>query len=166
MTIFYVESSALVKRYLPERGSEVADQLLDGRTDSEFLVVSILSALELKSVFARLVKGRRITDAESRELLANFWADRTKLSSILPFDNVLIEEAGHHLDRHPVKTLDAIHLAAVFRMRETAQRSGHRLVVVACDQEVLDACRDEQIDVLDPEVDGASQKLKAIRAQG
>lgn len=163
MAIVYIESSALVKRYLPEQGTEVIDELFDRRTSSEFFVISLPSALEIKSVFVRLAKAGRISDAEVRELLASFWADRTKVSSILPFDNSLVEEASGHLDRHPVRTLDAVHVASILRVKETAQRSGERLIVVACDHEVVQACREENIEVLNPESESAQQELSAIR---
>jgi uncharacterized protein len=153
--IFYLESSALVKRYLPEKGTAVMDDLLDGQVDAEFLVISILASLELKSVFARLAKGNRLTQDEFGQLLASFWADRSKFSTILPFDNAMVEEASGHLDRHAVRTLDVVHLASILRVRETAQRAGQRLIVVASDQDLLQACRVEKVDVFDPTLDTA-----------
>ena len=80
MPILYVESSALVKRYIPEKGSDFMDELFDRRTGSLYLVTSILSALEHKSALTRLAKNGNINEEDKREALAEFWRDRRLFS--------------------------------------------------------------------------------------
>jgi predicted nucleic acid-binding protein len=57
MPVFYVESSALLKRYKSEIGSAVVAELLDGRTANDYFLTSHFSILEAIAVVARLLKG-------------------------------------------------------------------------------------------------------------
>mgnify|MGYP001570303569 CR=1 FL=1 len=162
MPIMYVESSALVKRYIPEKGSDFMDELFDHRTGSLYLVTSILSALEHKSALTRLAKSGTIGESEMKEALAEFWRDRRLFSTIVPIDNAFLEEAGNHLERYPLRSLDALHLAAILRILDVTRRSGETLVVVGSDRELLDACHQEGITVLNPEEDRAIDRLREL----
>jgi hypothetical protein len=52
-----------VKRYVEERGSQVLDEIIEGKAGEESLAISTFTVLELKSAFMRLVKGGRLGGA-------------------------------------------------------------------------------------------------------
>ena len=81
-----------------------------------------------------------------------------------PFDNTIITEAALHCDRHSLKTLDAIHMASIFRVRDSANASGETFAVVVSDQEIIEACQSENILVIDPAEDRAVEQLRNLRA--
>ncbi len=159
MAVLYLESSALIKRYVPEKGSEVLDALVEGGAGSHDLTISVLAILEQKSVLARLVRNRDISRLDMREALAEFARDRKGFVLTLPMDNDLIDEASGHIDRHPLRSLDALHLAAALRVSEIARRSGAVFAVVCSDGALMAACQQAGLEVINPENDEASARL-------
>ncbi len=159
MALLYLESSALIKRYVPEKGSEVLDALVGGNAGNHDLTISVLAILEQKSALARLVRNRDISRLDMREALAEFARDRRGFALTLPLDNDLIDEASGQIDRYPLRSLDAIHLATALRVMEIARRSGTDFAVVCSDGSLTAACRQVGLEVINPEDDGAVARL-------
>lgn len=134
MVLFYIESSALVKRYVEEKGTEVVDFLFKGRQDSEFLGLLSLSILEMKSALRRLVKGRFIKERQVSELLADLRRNLAQVSFVVKLDETLLEEAISIVDRHTLRAGDALHLAAILQFKYMVQSMGD-LIVVSSDNE-------------------------------
>ena len=61
MTIFYLDTSALVKRYKAEEGSDIIDYLYDNLPRGHSMATSFLTVLEFVSAIRRLQKGNRIS---------------------------------------------------------------------------------------------------------
>lgn len=103
----YVDSSALLKRYVDEPDSEVADSLL--RSDP-----SLLSArhtiVEVRRNLARLLAGRDLAAARSA------FAHDVEILSIVDLDEVTCEGAAAIAELTGVRTLDALHLSAAQRV--------------------------------------------------
>jgi predicted nucleic acid-binding protein len=57
MPVFYLDTSALVKRYRTEPGTEVVEELFAGAPPGDEFFISFLSIIELTSAVLRLVKG-------------------------------------------------------------------------------------------------------------
>jgi uncharacterized protein len=137
----YLDSSALVKLYLPEKESETLDRFLVGRRD---LVISELSITEVISALAR---GRRegVLDSEQVEriyesVLADARSGSFRLLDISPVIHRSAERILLASESTPLRTLDAVHIAlAVFsgvkflstfdiRMSEAALRLGLKVL--------------------------------------
>ena len=104
----YVDSSALVKRYVKEADSALSIQqmdLHDQRLTARHTVVEVRRVLTL-SLSTRQVKSARSRFAQD---LLGF--------SIIELDAVICERAAQIAESLRVRTLDALHLAA-------AERSG------------------------------------------
>lgn len=108
----YVDTSALIKRYLPESASERWERFVTERDDA--LVISPLTLTEIESTLQRRLRQRDIDatflastrDLIGRDLEASLW-------TVLPFDPNVIPHATR-LARElgvPLATLDAVHLA-------------------------------------------------------
>jgi predicted nucleic acid-binding protein len=54
MTIFYLDTSALVKRYKTEEGSDMIDNLYDNLPRGHSMATSFLTVLEFVSAIRRL----------------------------------------------------------------------------------------------------------------
>jgi len=63
----------------------------------------------------------------------------------------------------PMRTLDALHFASILRVKGIAEDVGQSLLVVTSDQDLLDACKAEGIEVLDPEDEAALSQLRRLR---
>ena len=162
MTIVYIETSALIKRYIQEIGSDVVDELFEHQSTVGIFAISVLGTLEFKSALARLQRGGRITDPEMNGLLAEFLSDRPLFSMVLPVDNSLMDEAGDSPNHYALRTLDAIHFASTLRIKALAERTNENMVVVASDLELVSAWYEEGLVVINPTDDGALERVRSL----
>src|SRR6185295_5980541 len=87
MPIYYLDTSALVKRYRAEQGTQTINELLDGQQDVEEIITSFLGSLEVEAVAARLLRGRVLNTRAYRRilgLLASDVANRVMLHPASP----------------------------------------------------------------------------------
>jgi uncharacterized protein len=104
----YVDSSALLKRYVDEPDSDAADSLL--RSDPSLLTARH-TIVEVRRNLARLLGERDASAARSAFL------DDVGVLSIVELDEATCEAAAGIAEMTAAPTLDALHLAA-------AQRAG------------------------------------------
>lgn len=102
----YVDSSALLKRYVDEPDSDSADSLL--RSDRSLLTGRHTLA-EVRRNLARLLDEREAAAARSA-----FLQDLSAFS-IVELDPVTCDTAADIAEMTGVRTLDALHLAAAHR---------------------------------------------------
>lgn len=103
----YVDSSALLKRYVDEPESDVADRFL--RSDPE-LITGRHTVIEVRRNLARLLAGRELARAK-----AAFTADIGAFA-LVELDDVTCERAAEVAELTGVRSLDALHLAAAQRV--------------------------------------------------
>ena len=85
MTIFYLDTSALVKRYKTEEGSDIIDNLYDNLLRGHSMATSFLTVLEFVSAIRRLLKGNRISQDDDELMKAG---KRENLEVINPRNDV------------------------------------------------------------------------------
>jgi uncharacterized protein len=103
----YVDSSALLKRYVDEPDSDAAEALL-GSDPS--LLTARHTIVEVRGSLARLLDGGALAAARSA-----FGRDLEALS-VVELDEVTCEAAAAIAEVTGVRTLDALHLAAAQRV--------------------------------------------------
>jgi uncharacterized protein len=103
----YVDSSALLKRYVEEPDSPAAVSLL--RANSALLTARH-TIVEVRRNLARLLSGRDL--AAARRAFAN----DLRSFSIIELDETTCESAAMIAETTGVRTLDALHLAAAQRV--------------------------------------------------
>ena len=103
----YVDSSALLKRYVEEADSTAADALL--RADPALLTARH-TIVEVRRNLARLLSGRDLAVARAA------FADDLRSISIIELDEATCESAAAIAESTGVRTLDALHLAAAQRI--------------------------------------------------
>lgn len=161
MTVFYLDTSAIVKRYRTEKGTEFIDRLFKEIETSEHrLATSFLAVLEFVSAFRRLVKAKEISQEIFADSLARFVADVERYFAISSVDDTTISKSISLIMKHAVKTADSIHLASAIELREILKISKERLIFVGDDEELCIAALNEKTDVINPREDGAMQKLE------
>mgnify|MGYP000336000312 CR=1 FL=1 len=102
----YVDSSALLKRYVDEPDSESADALL--RSDDSLLTARH-TIVEVRRNLARLLAPADATAARAA------FAEDLEALSIVELDHTTCETAATIAETTGVRTLDALHLAAARR---------------------------------------------------
>jgi predicted nucleic acid-binding protein len=126
----YVDTSAMVKRYLDEQGHREVVRLLR-RHD---LVSSALLPVELRSAFRRRVLDRSLEAAGAESALRRFAADRAVLTQVGVTDDVLAR-AEALVASQAIRTLDAIHVGSA---QFFAARLGARVLFVSADTRQTD----------------------------
>jgi len=142
--MIYLDSSALVKRYIQEPGSGAMDRLL---ADHPYAATSRLTYPEILSALNRKRKAREFPTRILGELIKAFESDWGKLF-ILEFDDELLPIIKKAIHRHDVRGADSIHLASALWLRSVLKED----VVFACaDARLLDAARAERLVAYEPE---------------
>ena len=148
MPVFYLDTSAIVKRYLNEPGTEAIDRLFDEpQADTKFYT-SFLTTLELTSSILRLVKGGQLGRSVADNMLARFRQDLHETIRILPLTDAIVNGAVAVVEQHQLRSGDAIHLATaatIFRLVPESET-----VLVSSDRELLEAAMGSGMEVLDP----------------
>ncbi len=104
----YVDSSALLKRYVEEVGSDMAEEYLSA---DPTLTTSWVTAVEVRRNLARLLGGSDLINAQ-----AQFSVDLDALAMISVTEDIATA-AGDIGETLGVRSLDAIHLASAQRLR-------------------------------------------------
>lgn len=111
MTLLYADTSALVRAYLPDEPdhTELRAMLLEGR---DAVVTSELAHLEVASAVRAAARTGRIR--RWRDLLVQFDVDSGADGPILLLalrPEVILPTAHRLVLEHPLRTIDAVHLA-------------------------------------------------------
>ncbi|MGH2424917.1 MAG: type II toxin-antitoxin system VapC family toxin [bacterium] len=134
----YVDTSALVKLYVVEEGSETVKSLV---RDAELAATSALAYAEARAAFARRHREGELAKLEYRRVVKALDADWPHLLRVQVVER-LIHEAAHIVDEHGLRAYDAIHLASALELRRGLQAP----VTFACwDSRLLRAARQERL---------------------
>jgi predicted nucleic acid-binding protein len=104
----YLDTSSLVKLYLNEPDSDAITRLVD---EAAVVVTSVLAYPEARATFARRVRERQLTAAESATVVRQLDDDWDRFVVIM-FGDELARAAGRLAERHGVRGGDAVHLAS------------------------------------------------------
>ncbi|QKV78324.1 type II toxin-antitoxin system VapC family toxin [Amycolatopsis sp. Hca4] len=146
VTVFYADTSAVVGAYLSDEADHVQlrNLLIDG---GHLVLTSELTRLECASAFTAANRTGRIPDA--REFLTQFDRDTRTVLGVIPLAPHRIFPAARRLvtENHPVRTLDAIHIAVA--MHDTAELTGGEPVTfVTRDERQAEAAKANGFEVL------------------
>lgn len=157
MRPYYLDTSAILKRYRTEKGTAFVDELYRLRP-GESLLTSHFTCLEFEAVAARALKGQVLDDQKYHTLLASFGRDLDEYLLLLPVHTPLMTESIAFASRYALRAPDSIHLASASRL----QRSAADVVLVASDRALL-AAASSLMQTLNPEDDGATEILSRMR---
>jgi uncharacterized protein len=107
MRVFF-DPSALVKRYVDEAGTT---EVLEWCDRADELALAVAAVPELIAAFCRLRRERRITAAQYLRLKAELMGDLAD-ALICELTPQVVQRAVDALEAHPLRGMDAIHVAA------------------------------------------------------
>jgi uncharacterized protein len=136
MARYFLDSSALVKRYHAETGSVQVGDLFNGPGNRLF--ISRLALVEVQCSFARLVRERVLTESDFAKLILRLDDDvASGAFMVAAVSSRRLEGACSILGKHglanTVRTLDAIHLATA----QALHGRGRIAAFVAADKKLL-----------------------------
>jgi len=132
--IAYLDASALVKRYVVERGSQATIALT---ADSDMTATSIVSRAEIAAAFAKAVRAGLVKGDVARNARQRFAADWPDLLRV-PVTEALVERAERLAWEHGLRGYDAVQLASALTWRESA---GEEIVLATFDQQLWEAAK-------------------------
>jgi predicted nucleic acid-binding protein len=155
VTDYYLDSSALVKRYSDEPGSTWIRHITDPLAQHTILIAGV----SLAEVAAALAAKHRVPGGISRQqrdrALSRFLEDCADGFLILPVDRVVIDRAVELTQNHRLRGYDAIQLATALVTGETLETQNLPFpVFVASDGDLLTAAETENLVAENP-LDGA-----------
>jgi predicted nucleic acid-binding protein len=142
--MIYFDSSALVKKYVHEAGSERVFDLLKGVT---MPVTSILAWPEILSGFARKRREKGISEKDYRQAMDMFEAEWESFV-IVEFQDELLPVMKLLAQKHALKGADLVHLSSVLWLQKAVRE---KMILVASDVQLLRTAKAEKIEVINPE---------------
>jgi predicted nucleic acid-binding protein len=146
LSSYYVDTSALSKRYVNEIGSDWIHSLIRPVTGN-LIVVCEITSVEGFSVFARLRRENRLTSTRHTRLQAQLLLHIEREYLVVPMEGSMLAQARRLLNRYPLRALDAIQLASA---QHAATILGEALTFVSSDKVLLSAAHSEGFAIDDP----------------
>lgn len=147
MTLYYLESSAWVKRYLTESGSTSIRSLFDRK---EPFACCPLGYTEVSAAIARQQVVRQISPDRQRILRRHLLADWNEMLQV-PLDQEVIQLAANFAWEYKLRGADAVHLAAGEWLKDSLVMHAATVVFISADAELVTAAETRQFPVLNPE---------------
>ena len=111
MTDYYLDASALVKRYADEAGSMWIRQITDAQAQHTILLAEITLAEVAAALAAKHRTPGGITQEQRDRVLSRFLQDCEEHFLLLPVDRPVIDRAVELTQRHRLRGYDAVQLA-------------------------------------------------------
>ncbi len=147
MALYFLETSALVKLYVREAGTERLLELAAHAKGNQLAILS-LAKVELHSAIRRRERSGELASTAADQLLALFHLHLEARFLLQQVSEHLLDTASVMIDRHGLRAYDAVQLAGYLVLRNSA---GENVPVFVCaDQSLLVAAQREGAPVIDP----------------
>lgn len=137
MTAYFLDSSALVKRYVAETGTAWI-QALAVPSAHNTLLISRITWVEVLSALARRQREGSLPPASVTQAIQSFRYDLDTQYQVVEVDRDLAEAAGKLVRKHPLRAYDAVQLASALRIQIAFARArSASLTFLAADDRLL-----------------------------
>lgn len=147
--IYFVDTSALLKRYLSEVGSGYLRRLL-GQPDSLFYQ-TFLTPLEVTSALYRQHRARQLSAEDLSLFLKSYAVHSHEEFLLVPYSESVIDLANRLIARHPIRTLDSIQLASALWLRDHLPGDAPAPIFVSADDRLVGFSLQEHLHAENPE---------------
>lgn len=150
MAAYYFDSSALVKYYVNEVGSNWVETIIDAHPPNEIVVAQITGVEVIAALARRALSGMASAAAASTAIQA-FRSDFQAKYTVLSLTPQLFEEAMNLAELHRLRGYDAMQLAVAvdFETEMTASGVGP-LTLISADNDLNQAAQAEGLLTDDP----------------
>jgi predicted nucleic acid-binding protein len=155
MALYFLDSSAIVKRYFQEPGHEWIETLHDPAL-GHGLYIAQAALVEVVASICRKAREQNMPRQERDNTIDDFRRDVQNAYSVWVVDNALYTAAGDLCRSHQLRAYDAVQLACALAVREdilTAQSSGAKppdFLFVSADLGLLTIARAERFSTENP----------------
>ena len=150
MAVYFVETSALAKRYIAETGSAWLRTLLDPSTGCSIYIVRV-TAVEIIAALTRRKRGRTLAPTDATAARQAFRHDLTTTYQIIEVTPALANRAMLLAEQYGLRGYDAIQLAAGLEVHVRYLAAGLPAVTfISADTELNAAAMAEGLIIEDP----------------
>jgi hypothetical protein len=146
VSCYFLDSTAFVKLFVQEAGTDTVIRLMESTEDNRKLI-SAGTPLEIYAALKRRERSGDISvaDCESARGILRMEAARMVQQ---PLNPAVLEAARQLLDRYELRSTEAVQLGAAVVAREMFQ--GIEITFVSSDQRLLESARHEHFMILNP----------------
>jgi uncharacterized protein len=146
LTHYFLDTSALVKLYVQEPGTDRLLPLVSNQTENRFAVLAI-SVVEVRSAIRRRQRAGDIEAAVAAAMLKNMQTHMETRFIRQAVNDTVIDTALEVIDRYALRAYGAVQLAGCLAL---CAISSEAFTFVCSDHQLLASARSEQLVVLDP----------------
>ncbi len=144
MKFYFFDTSALVKRYHSENGTENIDKIFI--EDDRAVIISSLSITEIVSAMNRKKEEKVISKEDLDIALSKFFHDAIKEYVVVELDVEHIKDSVMLVLKRNLRTLDSLQLAVALRLKEL------EIIFVCADKKLVSVASKEGLEAINPEV--------------
>ena len=150
MQVYYFDSSAIVKRYITEAGTNWVAGTANASTGNDILI-SLLARVEVPAaIFKRQPEGS-ITGADAASAVADFINDFASQYQPMDVTTQLVERAASLAETHELRGYDAVQLATALEASDIRDSlSLPKLIFVSADEYLNKSAHSEALTIDNP----------------
>ena len=150
MSTYYLDTSAISKRYVRESGTRWLRALTDPAAGHSLLTARI-TMVEMYSALARRKREGTVPAAECDTAAHAFTAHSNTDYEFIELDLDVVIAAHQLLERHPLRAYDAVQLASALLPNQALQRGNlASLIFVSADERLNAAAAIERLTIDNP----------------
>jgi predicted nucleic acid-binding protein len=147
---YFIDSSALVKRYVTEAGTAWVQAITHPSTRNR-LIIARITWVEVLSALARRQREGSLSTEQIAGAISAFRYDLDTQCQIIQVDRALTEVVGQLVLKHPLRAYDAIQLASALSIYPPFERATlTSLTFLAADDRLLAIARAEGLQTDNP----------------
>jgi predicted nucleic acid-binding protein len=146
LTLYFLDTSALVKLYVQEPGTDRLLPLVTDRPGNRFAVLAV-AAVEMRSAIRRRERAGDIDTGLATDILQSVQSHMETRFMRQVINDSVIDTALEMIDRYALRAYDAIQLAGCLVLCAVTTEA---FTFVCSDHRLLEAAQSEQLRTLDP----------------
>ena len=146
MPILFLETSALVKLYVREQGTDEMLQL--ARAKGNRFAFLALARIEIHSAVRRRERSGEIARRIANHLLELFRQHLPKRFAVQAITENVLDRSSDLIDKYALRAFDALQLAGFIAFCKA--NPAEHAVFVCADRQLLDAAKQENLEFLNP----------------
>jgi uncharacterized protein len=150
--VLYVDSSALVKHYVRETGTDALNEIFAKHSGGQGIFISSLTYAEILAAFARRSRENPRFRKETELAHKQFQQDWKSVLTRIDLNDDVLRYVSKLVDAHPLRGADAVQLSSALWLRDTVSTGHSNAVKFACsDRQLAHAAQSEGLPVFNPD---------------
>lgn len=150
MSTYFLDTSAVVKRYFLEQGHDWIVDLCD-LAQQHRLYISQAALVEVVATICRKAREQSIADEERDSLINTFRQDCQSAYIIWPVTTAIYTAAGNLCRSHRLRAYDAVQLACILALRDETVASETPIPIFICaDNGLIGVAVAEKLNIENP----------------